>query len=416
MKKFFLFLLLVAPLAAWSQTDDLYFVPKKQKAQLVVKGAEEVYFVGDNDYVGDSAVDVVGNGYYTNDIYDLTDEYRYSTRIVRFQSPRRLYGSSLYGGLYYDCGFNDWYVYDDGYTINIVPTFNNPLAYCHSSHWYGYGYNWWNWWNWGGHNHYWGCNDYPNFYAPVYNSTSWRPAYRSNVPTNSSVTNGFRRENEGVKYPITNVSTPRRQQPTRTAVNGNGEQRRQQPTRTAVNGNGEQRRQQPTRTAVNGNTEQRRQQPTRTAVNGNNEQRRQQPARTAVNGNNEQRRQQPTRTAVNGNSGVRNQDNSASTIRRQQQRRENITSNSSAASGRRGAGTVVSGATHNNSSAGYNRPSSTSVSRSRGGSSSGAVRSSAAGSSRGYSGGSSSSGGGSGSSGSSSSSSGSSSRSGGSRR
>ena len=398
MKKFFLFLLLVAPLAAWSQTDDLYFVPKKQKAQLVVKGAEEVYFVGDNDYVGDSAVDVVADGYYTNDIYDLTDEYRYSTRIVRFQSPRRLYGSSLFWDLHYGSGFNDWYVYDDGYTINIVPTFNNPLAYCNNSYWYGYGYNWWNWWNWDGHNHYWGCHSYPNYYAPV--STSWRPAYRNNVPTNSSVINGFRRENEGVKYPITNVTNPRRQQPARTAVNGNSEQRRQQPTRTAVNGNSEQRRQQPTRTAVNGNSGQRRQQPTRTAVNGNNA----------------QRRQQPTRTAVNGNGGVRNQDNSASAIRRQQQRRENVTANSSAASNRRGAGTVVSGATHNNSSAGYNRPSSTSVSRSRGGSSSGAVRSSAAGSSRGYSGGSSSSGGGSGSSGGSSSSSGSSSRSGGSRR
>ena len=117
MKKFALLLMLVYPVLTWAQSDDVYFVPKKEKKVLVVKSAEEVYFVDDDDVlveeeVYDDNVDV----YYTNDLYDVVDDYTYSNRIIRFRSPRRSLSSNLFWDLRYDYGINDWLVYDDGYT------------------------------------------------------------------------------------------------------------------------------------------------------------------------------------------------------------------------------------------------------------------------------------------------------------
>ena len=99
MKKFALLLMLVYPVLSWAQVDDLYYVPKKEKTVLVVKSAEDVYFVGDNDVVIEDDVEDVyitddSDGYYTNDLYDVVDDYTYSTRIIRFHSPRKRRGSS----------------------------------------------------------------------------------------------------------------------------------------------------------------------------------------------------------------------------------------------------------------------------------------------------------------------------------
>ena len=123
--------MLVYPVLTWAQVDDVYFVPKKEKKVLVVKSAEEVYFadadevfvedVYETDYYDDDAV----GAYYTNDLYDVIDDYTYSNRIIRFRSPRRLLSSNLFWDLRYDYGINDWFVYDDGYTISIYPTYGN---------------------------------------------------------------------------------------------------------------------------------------------------------------------------------------------------------------------------------------------------------------------------------------------------
>ena len=146
MKKFVLLLMLVYPVLSWAQVDDLYYVPKKEKTVLVVKSAEDVYFVGDNDVVIEDDVEDVyitddGDGYYTNDLYDVVDDYTYSTRIIRFHSPRKRLFSNIFWDLMYDCGLSDWYVYDNGYTINIYPTYNNPYYYSNSF----YSWNAWNW-------------------------------------------------------------------------------------------------------------------------------------------------------------------------------------------------------------------------------------------------------------------------------
>ena len=116
MKKLVLFLLLTSPLLALAQVNDMYYVPKKEKKVLVVKSAEEMYLVDDTETVYEDEVyvdeyaDEVETAYFTNDLYDVVDDYTYSTRIVRFQSPRRLLSSSLYWDLRYDCGINDWLV------------------------------------------------------------------------------------------------------------------------------------------------------------------------------------------------------------------------------------------------------------------------------------------------------------------
>ena len=152
MKKYALLLLLVYPLITWAQADDLYFVPKKEKTVLVVKSADEVYFVGDNDVVVESYVDD-DEEYYSDDLYDVDNDYQFSTRIIRFHSPRRTLYGNLYWDLYYNSGINDLYVYDNGYSINIYPTYSYVDDY----------YMWMNSWNWASYGY------YPSwFYRPYY--------------------------------------------------------------------------------------------------------------------------------------------------------------------------------------------------------------------------------------------------------
>ena len=97
MKKFALLLMLVYPVLTWAQADDVYFVPKKEKKVLVVKSAEEVYFVDDNDVLVEDVYEAdLVDTYYTNDLYDVVDDYTYSNRIIRFRSPRRSLSSNLF--------------------------------------------------------------------------------------------------------------------------------------------------------------------------------------------------------------------------------------------------------------------------------------------------------------------------------
>ena len=325
MKKLVLFLLLASPLLALAQVNDMYFVPKKEKKVLVVKSAEEIYLVDDVENVDnggeytDEYVDEAETAYFTNDLYDVMDDYTYSTRIVRFQSPSRLLSTNLYWDLKYSCGINDWLVYDNGYTVYIYPTANNifyndPYYYNRVNLWNWNTYHTWYypyyrhnyWWDcydyhWNHHNHHYWAHHNHYWHKPYYgyhgsHNLSWKPANRkSNIPTNGSI-----------------AGKPHRDQPVRTATNGNNP-RREQP---------------------------------RTTANGNNP-RREQQVRTTAN------RQQQSRTSVN-NSNVKRSSSSSSSSGRRVER----------------GGSRRSG----NSSGGYSRPSSTGVSRSSGSSSSGGSR------------------------------------------
>ena len=178
----------------------MYFVPKKEKKVLLVKSAEEVYMADDDnlvvedeyndDYV-DEYIDDTESSYFTNDLYDVMDDYTYSSRIVRFHSPHRLLSNTLYWDLKYNCGIYDWLVYDDGYSVYVYPTANN-IYYN-----YPYYYNWTNRWNWStyhnwgypyyGHHDWWYHNNY-HWHTPHWHShhTPSRPSYNSDrIPTNA---------------------------------------------------------------------------------------------------------------------------------------------------------------------------------------------------------------------------------------
>lgn len=266
MKKFILFLLLASPLLAWAQADDVYYVPKKENKQQAVKTASDFYlaeddvWVEDEDdlYESDEYVDEVETAYFTNDLYEVMDDYTYSSRIVRFQSPRRMLSNSLYWDLKYNCGINDWLVYDDGYAVYVYPTANNiyyNYPYCYNR-WGWDAYRFWNYPYYGYHNH-WHHYDYawhtPHWHNPHWHNhhtanISWRPSKRmDNMPTNGSIASnrGARREQQ----PRTSIagSNPRREQMPRIAA-GSSNPRREQQVRTTVTGNSQRRQQQSTTT------------------------------------------------------------------------------------------------------------------------------------------------------------------------
>ena len=361
MKKFVLLLMLFSPLFAWAQADDMYFVPKKEKKVLVVKSAEELYLADEVGTVNEEVDSMagVGHSYFTNDLYDVVDDYTYSNRIIRFQSPRRLFSSTLYWDLKYDCGINDWFVYDDGYAVYIYPTANN--------HYYAapYYYHWVNRWNWNNYNSwyypYYGAynwcmyDNYYHWYTPYWGYSapggSWRPSFNNNrIPTNGKflTTRGETTD----RVPTVGGSNPRREQPTRTAT-GSSNPRREQPTRTAT-GSSNPRREQPTRTAT-GSGNPRREQPTRTATGSGNP-----------------RREQSVRSVNSGNTRA----TSSGSAARQQQPRTSVNSSNARREAASGGGGRSSGG---KSSSGYSRPSSTSVSRSSGSYNSGSYSSGSSG-------------------------------------
>lgn len=246
MKALAMLILLVSPFVGYAQADDIYFVPKKEsgKKTLVVESVSDKYGITSAAKSSMRDVDEYNrrSGGYTNDpeayieenysdeyYDDEYQEYDYSTRIVRFHSPRRAF-SSIYWDLSYGCGINDWYVYDNGYSIDIYPTVNNPLYlwgdfsfawnslnYYNWRSWYNY-YSWgyspyWGWHYPGYHHHYYDHYWYGhNWCGPHWNghvhADRWydgrRPnrripvngavtAKRDNIPSNSSVRGGNNR-------------------------------------------------------------------------------------------------------------------------------------------------------------------------------------------------------------------------------
>lgn len=178
------------PATAWAQTDDLYYLPKKEKAKTTVATTErntatkspsnaQTIVVRDvkgnvrnvdeynrryssRDYQISTSNDTVylderpynERGEWVNGFNGSEDDYEYAMRLVRFRNPR--YAISVSSPLYWDVvyggyGMWDWNVYDDGMYAYVFPTYTNRL--------------WWDWrWN------RWGFGWYNSWYAPYYSS------------------------------------------------------------------------------------------------------------------------------------------------------------------------------------------------------------------------------------------------------
>ena len=201
----FTLMMLVLPLGIMAQVDDLYYVPKKKQAkkEVVVTTSNNVVKVAPATVAtpqnGTNVVRVakksnIVNGidedeynrrstqptytpeqeYAEEEVYEYSDEqtysdepaddYTYSSRIVRFHSPRRavMLSSPLYWDVVYNSGLNNWTIYDDGiywdvYTDYGYTTYYSPWYYSPSwsLRWgcgwglsFGWGYSSW-YWNWG---------------------------------------------------------------------------------------------------------------------------------------------------------------------------------------------------------------------------------------------------------------------------
>ena len=362
MKKFILLLLLASPLMSFAQHDDIYFVPTREKKVVAsVTETENLVLIEDEDEWCDE------EAYYTDDYGYDDEDYRYSTRIVRFRNNGYI-GSPLYWELTYNCGINDWIVYDDGYYLDIYPTYSNTLYY-----WPRTSYGYWGWNSWYYPNSYWryGCWGY-NHCHPAYHwngyyphhvhggyrpsyivNNSWRPAHKvhKDIPLNKggrnvagtsiATNNGVRRENSALR-PGTgngrvsggqNVQTSNRVNATASGVRNNTVNRSNGVRSTAV------QRQQPQRVTNGG------------AVN---------------NGSAAVRPQQPRRTSSGTSVGQSGGSKSQEVRMRTNSERRPQTSTSSSSSQSRSSYRSSS-----SSSGEYNRPSSTSVSRQRSSSSSG---------------------------------------------
>lgn len=349
MRKLFLLLVLVYPLVSFAQHDDIYFVPKKEKKVVVSVSARENSFVGLDEtevavceYDDDEAVEE----YYSDEYYD--EDYTYSTRIVRFRSPHRLIGSDLYWDLRYNCGINDWLLYDNGYYIDIYPTYNNPMFYWSGTPYYMWGwnmtYNPYYYWDhyWGGYNHYWHHRPHIGGFHPHYIAhNSWRPSHKihANIPTSgnrkptrvtagatSGRTPAVNRRNDERKSHVARPQTERRPGATPNRQQGNTAVRSQTPRQEAgVSQN------------TQNNTNVRKQVPNRGVANGT-------VRRSSSSSNEGNRGKAVSRPATNGKSG-------SSSANSERNNRSSYRSKSS-------------------SSGEYNRPSSTSVSRQRSSSSS----------------------------------------------
>lgn len=199
MRKLVLLLVLAYPLVSLAQRNDIYFIPKKESKVVVVETDVDAVLVEDDGlYVEDESY--VDDSY----VYD-EDDFRYSTRILRFRNSYSYVGSPLYWDLMYCTTYNGWYMYDNGYYIDIYPNYNSCWGW--NSWYYGSWYN-----PWGYHHHYpsyhWNNHHHMHggFRPPYIAGNSWRPAHKlhTNIPVrngnrNTNVTTPARRENNTVR-------------------------------------------------------------------------------------------------------------------------------------------------------------------------------------------------------------------------
>ena len=199
MKNRILFSLVVAviPFFSFAQIDDMYFVPQKetkeQKEQQTRSQpsmhaiSESVATTASNEHVQNNArdVDEYNRRYrWENDstaaneeetaneenaradsIQGLEEDYQYTKRILRFNTPT--IGVAVSSPLYWDLRYGPnsiyWDVYDDGF-----------YAYAYPSSWYWgptFSYSW----GWGLYNPFWGWGGpwYAGWYDPWYWGPHW---------------------------------------------------------------------------------------------------------------------------------------------------------------------------------------------------------------------------------------------------
>ena len=388
-----MFLVLVSPLVATAQVDDVYFVPTKESEEkvLVVKSTAEKYNIDNtsassmrnvDEYNRRSTVYTNAPDEYIDENYtdeyvcedDSYDDYSYSTRIIRFRNPRRAVYSSIYWDLMYGCGINDWLIYDNGYSIDIYPTYNNPYYF-----WSDFAFSWnpfswysWHSWHyaahWGWHHpyysHYYGhCYDHyyghHNHIAMRPNHNYWSPSRRNNryIPTNGAVGGGRYERGEGSRG--NRVAASNNNNSGRVNLRGNAGNRGD---KVASADRGTSNNNNSGRVNLRGNAGNRGNNAAAQSGNKRNEN----GAGFKIGSNqgrdNAIRRQQPARGSanVNNNRAANSGKSNSESVRQQKSNSTSNSSNRGSSVNRRGSG----------SSSGYNRPSSTSVTRSRNSSSS----------------------------------------------
>ena len=388
-----MFLVLVSPLVATAQVDDVYFVPTKESEEkvLVVKSTAEKYNIDNtsassmrnvDEYNRRSTVytnapdEYIDENYTDEYVYedDSYDDYSYSTRIIRFRNPRRAVYSSIYWDLMYGCGINDWLIYDNGYSIDIYPTYNNPYYF-----WSDFAFSWnpFSWYSWHSWHHaaHWGWHHpyYSHYYGHCYdhyyghhnhiamrpNHNYWSPSRRNNryIPTNGAVGSGRYERGEGSR--VNRVATSDKNNSGRVNLRGNAGNRGD---KVASADRGTSNNNNSGRVNLRGNAGNRGNNAAAQSGNKRNEN----GAGFKIGSNqgrdNAIRRQQPARGSanVNNNRAANSGKSNSESVRQQKSNSTSNSSNRGSSVNRRGSG----------SSSGYNRPSSTSVTRSRNSSSS----------------------------------------------
>ena len=385
-----MFLVLVSPLVATAQVDDVYFVPTKESEEkvLVVKSTAEKYNIDNtsassmrnvDEYNRRSTVytnapdEYIDQNYTDEYVYedDSYDDYSYSTRIIRFRNPRRAVYSSIYWDLMYGCGINDWLIYDNGYSIDIYPTYNNPYYFWSDFAFSWNPFSWYSWHHaahWGWHHpyysHYYGhCYDHyyghHNHIAMRPNHNYWSPSRRNNryIPTNGAVGGGRYERGEGSRG--NRVAASNNNNSGRVNLRGNAGNRGD---KVASADRGTSNNNNSGRVNLRGNAGNRGNNAAAQSGNKRNEN----GAGFKIGSNqgrdNAIRRQQPARGSanVNNNRAANSGKSNSESVRQQKSNSTSNSSNRGSSVNRRGSG----------SSSGYNRPSSTSVTRSRNSSSS----------------------------------------------
>lgn len=388
-----MFLVLVSPLVATAQVDDVYFVPTKESEEkvLVVKSPAEKYNIDNTSASSMRNVDeynrrstaytnapdeYIDENYTDEYVYedDSYDDYSYSTRIIRFRNPRRAVYSSIYWDLMYGCGINDWLIYDNGYSIDIYPTYNNPYYF-----WSDFAFSWnpFSWYSWHSWHHaaHWGWHHpyYSHYYGHCYdhyyghhnhiamrpNHNYWSPSRRNNryIPTNGAVGGGRYERGEGSRG--NRVAASNNNNSGRVNLRGNAGNRGD---KVASADRGTSNNNNSGRVNLRGNAGNRGNNAAAQSGNKRNENGAGFKIGSNLGRDNAIRRQQPARGSanVNNNRAANSGKSNSESVRQQKSNSTSNSSNRGSSVNRRGSG----------SSSGYNRPSSTSVTRSRNSSSS----------------------------------------------
>ncbi len=211
--------MLALPIGMAAQVDDLYYVPTKKKAKKEIKAAPaktEAVIIDKTNNAGGTQITRLNNngdrfvngrsedeynrrvpaGEYSEEVISEEDttyieegtgetDYTYSTRIVRFHSPRRstILSSPLYWNVVYESEANNWTIYDDGVYWDVYPEYTYTTMYSHPWHYpswswnwnYGYAYFGWHYspWHWGHIPWHWSCNPWHWGYPYEWYSFGW---------------------------------------------------------------------------------------------------------------------------------------------------------------------------------------------------------------------------------------------------